>query len=280
MPISVFNTLKEQLKDVNYNILQSSGDGETFRNPFYLDYIEQLKGIHPDKPIWIYNNFSEFNKKRVDRVLKHKYFERIHTRVDSLIPWIFKKSSDLDMSQVFDNIKYFLSKNEDTPFVILYNNIADYYRRCQSVLHVKPIRDRFNNEELAEVPEEKDAILRYFQKFAKRPELIIMCKINHGLWGERYRTDVNHNPNYRCPKINVIEKVCWIYPNGNIGMCCYEDKQKEEFSLGNIKNEHILDIFYGKKRQEAIRKIKANEFPDYPCNNPRLCGFGDGQEPK
>ena len=72
----------------------------------------------------------------------------------------------------------------------------------------------------------------------------------------------------------------WIYPNGNIGMCPYEDRQIEEFSLGNIMKEHILDIFYSEKRMNVIKNIENNVYKDYPCNNPRLCGFGDGIEAK
>lgn len=280
MKRDTFMILLEQLKDVETDIIQTSGDGETFCNPNYLDYIEMLKAFKPNTPMWIYNNFSIFTPERIDRVLQNKYFEKIHTRIDSLNPTIFKKSSGLDYNRVIENIKYFLSVNETTPFVILYNNIKDYYNRCLQVTGKRPIRDRFTDVELNEVQDEQAEIHKYLKSLAKRPDLIQMCKISHGLWGERYRTDILHNPTYPCPKINVIEKVCWVYPNGKIGMCCYEDKQIEELSLGNIRNEHILDIFYGEKRKQAIQKIKNNQFPEYPCNNPRMCGFNDGVEPK
>jgi len=280
MEPEVFYTLLKQLKDVETNIIQTSGLGETFMNPHFLEYVHELHKAFPKTPKWIYNNFSIFTPDLINTVLNNKYFEKIHTRIDSLDSYIFQMSSNLRYSEVFENLDYFLSVNETTPLVILYNNIKDYYNRCKSVTGKRPIRDRFTDADLENVPDEQQAITNYVKSKAKRPELVTVCRINHGLWGERYRNDIQHNPDYPCPKIEVIKKVCWIYPNGDIGMCCYEDRQSPEFSLGNITIEHILDIFYGEKRKKAIENIKNNVYRIYPCNNPRLCGFGDGVESK
>jgi hypothetical protein len=276
----IFNILIEQLKDVKFDIIQTSGDGETFKNPDYIDYIRILKREFPIVPRWIYNNFSMWDKEKSDIIVNENLFNKVHTRIDSLHTWIFEKSSQLDMITVLDNIKYFCNINDKIPFTILYNNIVDYYNRCKVVIGTRPVRDRFTDEELELVPDEIQEIQQYIKAHMIKPELLAMAKINHGLWGERYRNDIEHNANYPCPKIQVIEKVCWIYPNGNIGMCCYEDRQSHEYSLGNIQSEHILDIFYGEKRRQAIENIKNNIYKDYPCNNPRLCGFGDGVENK
>lgn len=284
MSSHTFNFLYEQLKDIKYDIMQTSGDGETFRNHHYLDFVNVIKELYIDRPLWIYNNFSEFTPDKIDRVLKNKLFARIHTRIDSLIPWIFNKSSGLEFETVIKNIRYFLEINNETPYIILYNNIVDYYKRCKMVIDSRPVRDRFTDQELAEVPNEQKKISDYFKSIAKKPELITVCRINHSLWGERYRDDISHNPYYPCPKINVIKNVCWVYPNGNVGLCPYEDKQSPEFSLGNIKDTHLLDIFYGDKRKKLIEKIdnleNENPFSKYPCISPRLCGFGDGAEVK
>ncbi len=280
MQPKIFNILVDQLKDVKFDIIQTSGDGETFMNLHYINYIRTLKREFPNTPRWIYNNFSMLNNNIANIIVTEDLFNRVHTRVDSLHEWIFTKSSMLNMEIVLKNIKYFLSINHKIPFTILYNNIVDYYNRCKAVFGDRPIRDRFNDIELSQIKNEQNEIREYFINDMHNPELLSMARINHGLWGERYRDDIEHNPFYPCPKIKVIEQVCWIYPNGNIGMCCYEDRQTEGFSLGNIQNEHILDIFYGEKRRQAIENIKNNVYKDYPCNDPRLCGFGDGVENK
>lgn len=280
MPPDIFDILVNQLKDVKFDIIQTSGLGETFLNPNYIDYVRTLKREFPTVPRWIYNNFSIMTKERSDIIVNENLFDKVHTRIDSLHENIFKKSSDLNQEQVFENIKYFLSINDKIPFVILYNNIKDYYNRCKAVIGKRPIRDRFTDDELNQVRNEQIGIYSYFSDHCKNVELLAMAKINHCTWGERYRNDIEHNSDYPCPKIKVIEQVCWIYPNGNIGMCCYEDRQLPEFSLGNIKDQHILEIFYGEKRRQVIENIKNNVYKDYPCNNPRLCGFGDGVESK
>jgi hypothetical protein len=251
MSPDTFNVLLEQLKDVKTDIIQTSGDGETFKNPYYLEYVRKLKILKPDVPLWIYNNFSMFDEEKVNFVLRHNIFAKINTRVDSLHKWIFKKSSGLDRDVVFNNIKYFLSINDKIPFVILYNKITDYYNRCKTVLGKRPIRDRFTDEELSNVPDEMLEIHNYFKRYAKRPDLIIMCKINHGLWGERYRNDVIHYPNYSCPKYNVVEKVCWVYPSGSIGGCCFS-KGTEVFTNEGWK------LFENLSGKEKILTRKAN----------------------
>lgn len=280
MKPEVFNELVKQLKDVKFDIVQTSGDGETFMNPHYLDYIRILKRDFPSVPRWIYNNFSMMTFDRADTIINEDLFDKVHTRVDSMDYDTFKKSSGLERNRVFENIKYFLKFNHKIPFVILYNNIKSYYERCYVATGARPVRDRFSDRELSMIIDEQSEIHKYFLQDCKKPELLAMARINHGLWGERYRDDIQHNHYYPCPKIEVIEKVCWIYPNGNIGMCCYEDRQDPAFSLGNIMENHILDIFYGEKRRAAIENIKNNVYKEYPCNSPRLCGFGDGVEAK
>ncbi len=280
MQPKIFNILLKQLKDVNFDIIQTSGDGETFCNPWFLEYVSLLKENFPDVPRWIYNNFSMLNEDQAQVIVNKDLFSKVHTRIDSLNADIFYKSSMLNMEEVLKNIKYFCSINYKIPFTILYNNIKAYYDRCKNVINSRPIRDRFTDAELSQVPDEQNDIRDYIIPHMKNPKLLATARINHGLWGERYRSDIEHNFNYPCPKIKVIEQVCWIYPNGNIGMCCYEDRQSAIYSLGNIQDEHILDIFYGEKRRQAIEGIKNHTFKDYPCNNPRLCGFGDNPESK
>jgi len=271
MEPETFNELVNQLKDVKFNIVQTSGNGETFTNPNYLDYVRTLKQEFPDTPRWIYNNFLMMNKTRADIICDEQLFERVHTRVDSLIPWVFKKASNLNFDLVMRNIDYFLSVNQNTPLTILYNDVNVYYKHCQNVIGKRPSRDFFTDEELAQVPEEFEAIKQRFKGNVN------FCKINPCLWGERDQAPPD--PDAPCPKINVIEQVTWVLPNGDITVCCYDDSQ-DKFIAGNIHEEHILDIFYGERRKEWIRKIKNREIKDAPCQDPKCCSFGGGIEAK
>jgi hypothetical protein len=272
----IFNELLRQLKDVDFKLAQTSGNGDAALNPHYLDYVSALKREFPDKPRWTYNAFSQINKEMANRIVREKLFDKVHVRIDSLVPWIFERNSNLCQETVFENLKYFLSINTEIPVVILYNHIPAYYALCKRVIGKRPIRDYFTNEELAQVTNEESAILEYFMPFSKGP--LSIFSITHSLWGEREQAP--KDTQYPCPKINIINAAIWIVPDGNCQACCYSDKQ-DEMPCGNIMEEHILDIFYGAKRAEWIRKIKAREITDWPCTNPRCCAFGgEGIEKK
>lgn len=271
MEWDVFNTLVSQLKDIKFEMIQTSGNGEAFLNPNYLDYIAILKAEFPKVPRWTYNNFSMLNKQRADVIVEENLFSKIHVRIDSLHKWIFERNSNLNQDVVFENLKYFLKTNTKIPVVILYNNINDYYNKCKRVLGKRPARDYFSDEELARVPREEQEIKEYFQKYSKVP--LQVCTIGHSLWGERRKAPKDESS--PCPKWNVINNVTWISPDGSVIACCYDDSQSVHV-CGNIMQEHLLDIFNGQKRKEILEGIRTRKYKDYPCISPKCCGFGDG----
>lgn len=274
MEKDVFEMLVTQLQDINFKIIQTSGNGEAFLNPHYLDYIETLKTKFPHIPRWTYNNFSLLNRERADRIVEQDLFSKIHVRIDSLHKWIFEKNSNLNQNIVFNNLKYFLSINKKIPVVILYNNINDYYNKCKKVLDKRPIRDFFTDEELKQIPREEAEIKEYFSWYSPLGTLApTVCTIGHSLWGERLKASQNIKAS--CPKWNVIQNVIWVSPDGSVIVCCYDDYQSK-FICGNIMEEHLLDIFNGEKRKEILEGIKNRKYIDYPCVNPVCCGFGDG----
>lgn len=277
MEPDVFNELLRQMKDCDFGMCQTSGNGESFLNENYLDYVTALKEAFPDKPRWTYNNMSMLTPDRADRIINEKLFDKMHVRIDSLIPWVFTKNSNLNQATVFKNVQYFLEHNTEIPVTILYNNINDYYALCKKVIGKRPIRDYFTDEELARVPDEQNEVLAYFKQFDKSGQLT-STRITHSLWGER--SQAPKDTQSACPKINIIESAIWICPDGQTMACCYSDRQ-DEMPCGNIMDEHILDIFYGKKRAEWIRKIKAREITEWPCTSPLCCAFGgEGIEKK
>jgi hypothetical protein len=265
----VFEEMIKQLHDVKFKLVQTSGNGEAFLNPHYLDYVETLKTEFPHAPRWTYNNFSLLDKERANRIILDKLFDKVHVRIDSLHKWIFERNSNLNQDRVFENLEYFLSVNTRIPVVILYNDIKKYYKKCISWLGKRPSRDFFTDEELQQVPDEADQIKKHFQQFTNVP--LTVCTIGHSLWGERMRAPKDTTT--PCPKFNVISKVTWVCPNADVSVCCYDDNQRD-FVAGNIMEDHILDIFYGEKRKETLRKIKNREITDYPCTNPKCCSMG------
>jgi len=273
MPQEVFDALIGQLKDCEVGQFQTSGNGECLLNPNYLNYLRTLKKEFPNVERWCYNNFSmmryEISKQIIDEVLINK----MHARVESLDPEVMRKSSRLNFDLVIENIKHFLQLNDknQVPLIILYNNPGDYYKKCMKVLGKPPQYWPFGDR--TDFPNEEQDIRNFFQRWSNYP--INSFRINHCLWAERE----NCQPDTKepCPKINVIKRVMWVSPNGDVQGCCYDDTQSH-FVLGNILNTHIADIFNGEERAEFIRKIENREITDYPCVNPKCCNFDEGLE--
>jgi MoaA/NifB/PqqE/SkfB family radical SAM enzyme len=270
MDWDVFNELVCQMKDVDFTMVQTSGNGEAFLNPNYLDYIRVLRKEFPEKEMWTYNNFSQWTPTRSDTIIKERLFTKVHVRIDSLIPWIFERCGNLNHATVFNNLIYFLEKNTDIPVVILYSNINDYYNRVKHVFgnDKRPSKDYFTDDELFIVPDEEKDLKEYFQKYANVE--IDICRMGHSLWGER--TNKPLNTTIPCPKFDNIQYITWICPNGDVAVCMYDDTQSTHIA-GNIMEEHILDIFYGAKRAEILDNIKHRRITSYPCSNPVACGF-------
>lgn len=267
MEEDVFSVLLEQMKEIEFSMIQTSGNGEAFLNPHYLDYIERLRDMFPKKQMWTYNNFSMMTKDRADRIIAGNLFNRIHVRIDSLQKWVFERNSNLNKEMVFKNLEYFLSKNKTMNLVILYNNINDYYARCKDILESRPVRDFFTDEELAKVRDEEKEIEKYFKQYDCP---ISVCRVGHSLWGERQ--SASPDPVTLCPKWNVINNVTWVCPNGDVDVCCYDDTQAL-FVCGNILEDSLLSIFNGESRKEILRKIENREWKSYPCVNPKCCNM-------
>jgi hypothetical protein len=221
----VFNALVEQMKDIEFEQIQTSGNGEAFLNPNYLDYISILRKEFPNHTMWTYNNFSQWTPERTRRIVDEGLFDRVHVRIDSLKKWIFEKASNLNQETVFNNLIYFLEYNKDIPVTILYNNVNDYYERCRRVLNKRPARDYFTDDELSRIPDEEQAILDHFQALSDVP--IDMCRIGHSLWGER--TSCEKDGEAKCPKFDIISSNIWVCPNGDTSVCCYS-KDTEVFT--------------------------------------------------
>ncbi|MBT6051230.1 MAG: radical SAM protein [Candidatus Scalindua sp.] len=248
MKWDVFNTLLEQLKDVDFTMIQTSGNGETFLNPNYLDYIKKLKDTFPDKVRWTYNNFSMLDKEKADRIVEEDLFDRIHVRLESLDRTVFEKNSNLNMDNVFDNLKYFLSINKKIPVVILYNDIRKYYAKCQRVLGMRPARDIYTDEELSKLKCEEGEIINYFQKDNSSP--LSITSISHCLWGERLKAPKDTET--ACPKLDIIKTVTWICPNGDVQVCCYVEDTE-------VFTDEGWKFFKDLTGKETILTRKANK---------------------
>jgi hypothetical protein len=163
-------------------------------------------------------------------------------------------------------MKYFAEQNRRINFTIGYSNVKKYYNLCQRIIGQDPIFNPFTREELDVVFDEYERIQRYFNRLNLIKPLKFM-RINQSLWAERIQAEPDFNT--KCPKLGMIKNILWICPNGDISVCGYDDRQSDLIA-GNILDDSILSIWYGKKRYKILDNIKNRKYRNYPCINPNV----------
>ncbi len=270
MPVSIFNIIENQIKDIEIERIDTSGCGDCFLNSNYINYLKRLNKIKPHSQIMCYSNFALFDKYYANEIIEKNLFNRIHVRIDSLNKNIFEKSSNLNQERVFNNLKYFLQNNKNITVRILYANMRDYYNQCVKVLRQEPYYLPFTKSEINFIDNEMKEIKEYFKPYDRVGKLEVI-KLGFSLWGERIHC--KSRPDLRCKRINQLKEIIWIHPNGNTSCCPYDDTQ-DVFDCGSILKENIWDIFTGEKRKKWLRKIESGEISGKkPCYNPETCIF-------
>jgi MoaA/NifB/PqqE/SkfB family radical SAM enzyme len=96
--------------------------------------------------------------------------------------------------------------------------------------------------------------------------------IKRSLWAERHNPAVQYDGNAPCERTHLFDQVCYIWTNGDVGLCGYDDRQ-QDLICGNVYEDSIADIWQSDARKELIEKVRTRQIKGYPCVNPKLCLF-------
>jgi len=272
----VFETIIEQLKDVDFDVIQTSGNGDCFLHPEFLHWLQALRSEFPSAKIVNYSSFALYTPAWTDAIFCGSLLNEQFTRIDSLNSKLFARSTGLNRQLVFSNLHYWISHNHTVQLTIGYSSIPEYYRKCRTVLDKPPFHGPFSEAEVAAIPDEYEAIREHFGGIVTTKE-VAFCRINQSLWAEREDPRTPSDPHTPCPKMTggILERVVWICPNGDVSVCGYDDAQ-DTFIAGNVLQEHLLAIWNGERRRDLLQGIRERRHKDYPCNNPRCCRlYGD-----
>lgn len=266
MPDKVFNEVAKQLKDVKFDEVQTSGNGDALLHPKYFNYLTWLRTEFPKAKIHFYSSFAMMTQERADKFIDGQLINKMFTRIDTLNSDIFYKSTKLSLERVLENIDYFIRKsNGKIQLSIGYSNIKTYFDLCNIVIGKRPLFWPFENEDFESFKDEYQNLQNRFQSNG-----VIVNKINQSLWAERTQATPDHGA--QCPKLPIFKKVIWICPNGDVSVCGYDDKQSDMI-CGNIIEEHMLDIWHGERRKEILTQIQRREIIKYPCISPACCNM-------
>lgn len=261
----VFLQVVRELRRVSFDTVQTSGNGDCWLHPRFLDWLRILRQEFPRAEIVNYSSFALFTPDRIEQVLSEHLLTRQHTRVDSLDPAVFAKATNLNPETVFRHIDCYLActaQHDSTPLHIGYSSISAYYRLCRRITGHAPFHGPFNEEEVEWLPDEFEAVKRRFPR-------AIVSRIRQSLWGEREDPRTPPDPTGACPKTELLKRILWISPDGTANACGQDDEQSN-FVYGNVLEESIEDLWTGKARQDILERLRTRKVTGYPCN-PACC---------
>lgn len=267
----IIENLKPGIFQIKTKVIQVGGDGDSFLNPIFLDSLRKIRKEVPNSYICLYSNFYSFTPEMTDIILRENLLDETQTRIDSLIPEHYKLSTGMDLQKVLENIKYFISQNDKMDFSAVYFPLVEYPKICKKVLNKRPLYfDQRGLNKLNLVDEYKE-FREYFLALPRKKDFMVR-KSDICLWAERIDSKTK---NSKCRQLPENEGAflwqCLIYPNGDVGLCCYDDGQ-DKFILGNILKDRLVEIWNSKKRWKLMHEIREGRFTGiYPCTNPDAC---------
>ncbi len=267
---STFETMVRDLHEIDFAVLQTSGNGDCWLNVHFLEWLTRLRHEFPAVQIVNYSNFAMLDPWRADEIISKRLLNKQCTRLDSLDPAILARTNNLNPELVLNNLNHFVKRNEaaGAPIEIEvgYSSVASYYRLCRRITGHAPFHGTFAEAEAEALPNEYEQIKERYT----RPGCHTV-EINQSLWAEREDPRTPADPDGICPKLTggILDRVCWIHPNGEIGSCGYFSDQHTG-NYGDLRTKSLADIWQSPERAAMLTKIRNREIKSKMCN-PACC---------
>jgi hypothetical protein len=264
MSWDVFIAAFEQMQDVDFDIVQLGGDGDSFLNPIFIDSLRNLKIRFHHKKRVLYSSFALFKPEYIDVIVSEGLITHLCTRVDSLDKELYETATGLQQDAVFENIDYFIKKNRAIRFDINYASIPRYKAICKKVLNKEPYYWR----------PELDRAVDEFEQVKKRFDHNKIGKVNDiamSLWAERIDPAIEKCQG-NCERQYCFDSTMYIWTDGDVGICGYDDGQ-DALIYGNILKTPIKRLWASEEKQDVINRVRNGEVQGYPCVNPKACLF-------
>jgi MoaA/NifB/PqqE/SkfB family radical SAM enzyme len=258
--------------------LQLGGDGDSFLHSGFLAYCATMRRRLPGSHHCLFTSAYLLTPERSDDIIEERLLDEVQIRVDSLDPAIYRKSTGLDLETVLFNIRYFAAKNDHAHLCIIYMPLYRYRQTCRERLNKEPTYfGRVDVQSpglcLKALRNEYVEMCEYFRN--TRSQFPIEVRTTGiSLWAERTDCAFSDAPCPRLPENTPgdMSRQLYIYPNGNYGLCGYDDAQCE-FILGNVFDHSIREVWNGPQMQEYMNRIRNRTPDDHPacCVNPEAC---------
>ena len=159
-----FDKVMARLHEIDFDIIQTSGNGDCFLNPWFIDYLKRLRSEFPDKQIHNYSSFASYSPKYADIIIEQNLINKQHTRIETLDMSLWKRTARMDVETAFQNIQYFAKHpKRKTLFSVGYFDLRSYIDLCKRILDKKPLKLKLTDSEVAFLKDEFFDILRLFK---------------------------------------------------------------------------------------------------------------------
>lgn len=268
------------LQHIEFNWLQLGGDGDSFLNPEFIPSLRKYRKAFPNVGLCLFSNGSMLTEDMSDVLITERLLDDIQTRIDSLNPDLYRQSTGLSLDKVLNNIQYFYLMNDFIRYHIIYFPLYAYKYLCKQMLN-KDMPTHWHRIDESLLRDEAAEVKQFFYTLP-RNEKMTEAQMNFRispicLWGER--EDIPPVFDKVCTQLpenkGCFRNQTYIYPNGNIGSCAYDDAQ-DTFILGNVltSDTALKEAWEGTKRQQFIDGVRSGRFfGTYPCTNPVACGM-------
>jgi|GEM_PF-799990 len=275
-----FETVKNIVKQIKsdkkfFNQLSKIEVGEAgdcFLNKDTIKILRYLKKHLPHIHINMFTNFNGLTNEKSKIILKEKLIDSIWMNIDSLNKQQYYETKQLDINVVLKNLLFFLDNrtkyNSKIKLSVLILPIRYYTELVRVNLDTKPINSKEHVELIKEnYKEMKDKLTEILEE---TDDIMLSSVI---FWAEREQfkdKEINYSTQ-TCPVLKRIIKEVWVSPSGDTYLCCLDNRF--DLKTGNLNKESIKDIWFGKKRQDLINKLRNKQFKEigYPCNTVNCC---------
>ncbi|OGW47855.1 MAG: hypothetical protein A2Y66_02120 [Nitrospirae bacterium RBG_13_41_22] len=279
VPIEIWERTIKELKEMGCNKLQISGGGEPLLDKNFGKLAKLAKKIEMECQLT--TNGTLLNKEIVDFLNEIKW-DTVIISLDAPDKETNNKIRGWGFDQVIENIKY-ISKTNRTFSVYLqsvilpinYKKFTDLLKICNKYkldgivflpfCDFKEYTNNFyENYNIPKTREEFESFIMNVRKeFIKLDKIAKTYKLNTNIHELLVFNLIRRAPFDTCYNPWMF---CVIDESGNVIPCCQLSNINKKFYLGNIRENNIREIWFGKKFELLRRRFKKRILYD-DCNN-------------
>jgi MoaA/NifB/PqqE/SkfB family radical SAM enzyme len=281
MPLDTVKKIADEISSQSFRSVHNvqkvvvGENGDALLNPDFIEILRYIKLKNPRLFVEVFTNFHNFRRDISEVIVQENLIDRLNVNIDGHDPEAYYRVKRIPFNVVKQNIVDFLETRRKyrsmMPLNVVVITFADYvasvYRRFGK-LPVK-VNESLNPRKLQD---DFSLIIDQWDK-QLNPKVDTCFRARIQFWAERELIpSVGKDASaYTCPNLKRIPHDCFIAPNGDSYLCCYDELQM--LTVGNVVEKSISEVYHGEMRRRLINLLANKEFAEigYPCSLVEAC---------